>query len=162
MYINRQKFIPAGKHFVNKHKRFKNTVVLSCTFLFGFILYLLYLVSYLILALYGGLGFKILTAHSKYGCIKHKRLMHLEPAKPYSRSDIRSSMGFREHILDFKAAVDIPFRDIMLTHILLHFFCKKLRCLTLTGYLHDLEGKLRLYPVIEKVGHNRVTGTDHV
>ena len=71
-------------------------------------------------------------------------------------------MGFREHVLDFQTAVNIPLRHIVIFQHLYTFRCKSLGGFSLSGVLHDLECLFRLNAFVQQISHNAVTGTDYV
>ena len=71
-------------------------------------------------------------------------------------------MRLREHVFDFQAAVNIPLGHIVILQHLNALRRKGLWCLSLTGIFHDLKGLLRLYALMQQIGHNAVTGSDNV
>ena len=97
------------------------------------------------------------------GSIISQRIIDLTVSDPVSHHDIGRRMGLREHVLDLLTGPDIPVRHAMLRHILLKLrplltlpFCHG----SLTHTLHDGKGFLTVKPLVDKICHNIVTGTD--
>ena len=99
---------------------------------------------------------------SKYRRIEFGRIIDLEPAQLYSTGYISGGVRLREHVLYLLTAFDIPLRYIVFFKCLVYILVEQLLGITLTGYLHYLECKLRLKTLMHKVNHNIVTASDNL
>ena len=82
---------------------------------------------------------------------------HLAVSHPPGHHHIGCRLGLGEHVLDFQAGLDIPFRHIVLTHL-----CHPLvlQPLALSHTLHDGEGKPFLQPHLNQIDHNIIPAAD--
>ena len=84
---------------------------------------------------------KTLRADRKVRRIERERLMYLEPGNAERHHDVSHRVRLREHIFDFLAGVDVPFRNVLLVHGGLHLLGQTL---ALSDGLHRLERQLGL------------------
>ena len=87
--------------------------------------------------------------------------MNLIPSNSKSISNIRSSMSFREHVLNLFARFYIPFWNIMILHNFYIFspFFRVLKCFTLTNSLHNLKSMIRFQTFFHQINHNIISTT---
>ena len=161
IYIYRQEIKSSCHHFIDKQKHIVCTRIL-CGLVISLCLYLVHFQLYCLSAKHCGLSVKVFSSDGEYGCVKFQGVIYFEPSKLICGDYIGGGVSLREHILDFQTAFNIPFGHIVISHCLLHFLSEKLGCFSLSGYLHYLEGKIRVNAVIYKIGHNTVTAADNL
>ena len=88
--------------------------------------------------------------------------MNLIPAQPQGGNHVGGGVSLGEHVFDFQAGLNIPFRHAVIPHRLVMFLGQQLFRLSLTCDLHNLKSHFRLQPLMEKIRHDTVAGTDHL
>ena len=88
--------------------------------------------------------------------------MYFVPAQANCRDNVSCCVRFREHVLDFKAGINVPLRHIVFLHRLDMFFGQQLMCLTLSHDFHDFKGHGRVQTMINQIEHDTVSGTDNL
>lgn len=81
---------------------------------------------------------KVRGTDSEIGGVVIQWMMHFEISDAQRHHDVGTGMGFREHVLDFLAGLQIPFRHIVLPHCRFKILGQSF---TFTHRFHDLEGK---------------------
>ena len=85
------------------------------------------------------------------------------PHKSYRVDYVSRGMSFREHIAYLLERVDIPLRNTVLEHSVLHLFRDNKTFFVLSHELHYLERKALFHAVfVDKRHHNVVTAPDNV
>ena len=88
--------------------------------------------------------------------------MYFVPAQANCRDNVGCCVRFREHVLDFKAGINVPLRHIVFLHRLDMFFGQQLMRLTLSHDFHDFKGHGRVQTMINQIEHDTVSGTDNL
>ena len=88
--------------------------------------------------------------------------MDLVPAQAQGGNHVGRRVGLGEHVLDFKAGIDVPLGHVALLHGLDVLLGEEFGGLALSHNLHDFKGHLGLQALVHQVGHNAVTGTDNL
>ena len=86
-----------------------------------------------------------------------QRFIDLIPGDSPRHHDIGRGVGFRKHVFDLLAGFDVPFRHIMLSHLLLPLGSQ---AFPFPDLLHDHERHLRVKSLADQVNHDVVTAAD--
>ena len=156
-----QELIAAHQHLVDELQRNEDVFVLGVFLFLQAALDLVHVGAGHCGTAHSGFVVDVVAAHCEVDRIKRLGTIDLEPHQPDGRHQIGHRMGFREHILDLPAGLDVPVRDFVFPH---GFFPAGLEAalghLALTDSLHDIEGHLRFQPLAEQVEHDAVTAAD--
>ena len=68
-------------------------------------------------------------------------------------------MGFREHIFDLQARLDIPFRYFLCPHLRLPIVWDPF---PFPDTFHDFEGQTIIHTVMDQIDHDVITTTDNI
>ena len=110
-----------------------------------------------LVAFYHARGIKALGTDGKIRRIERQRAVYLEPRDAERHHNIGNGVRLREHILDLLARVDVPFRNVLFVHGVLHFLGE---ALALSDGFHRLERQLGLHALQNEVVHNIIAAAD--
>ena len=104
----------------------------------------------------------LLTAAVEIGRIKRQRVMYLEPRDAEGHHDIGRSVRLREEVFDLFAGFDVPFRHLMLAHLLHNALRPRLALVdrALSDGLHEFEGTLLRQTALDEIEHDIVAAAD--
>ena len=105
------------------------------------------------------LGIEATGSNRQEGGVELHGIIDLIPCKTDSRHNVGGGVRLREHVLNLLAGPDIPIGHTVLYHSGLPI---RLKSLTLSYRLHDVEGELTLKTVGDKIKHNTVTCTHNL
>ena len=112
-----------------------------------------------LIATANNLGIEATGSNRQEGGIELHGIINLIPGKADRRHNVCGGVGLREHVLNLLTGPDIPIGHTVLYHSGLPI---RLKSLTLSYRLHDIEGELTLKTVGDKIKHDTVTRTHNL